>query len=80
MYGKDKDLSEFGQKLKLLRIQKNVSIREVSGVTNISRSNISDYENGKVDPSLSSAKALADYYQVSLDWLVGVSAVKKIAN
>lgn len=43
----------------------------VSNETEITQSNISKFEQGKLEPSLETLGKLANYYQVSIDWLLG---------
>lgn len=44
---------------------------EISKQTGISQNQLSLYENGKAIPSLLAAIALADMFDISLDYLVG---------
>lgn len=39
--------------------------------TEIGQSKISKYENGNLEPDLETLGKLANYYQVSIDWLLG---------
>ena len=47
---------------------------------NINKGLISKWESGKNDPSLRYAAYLADYYGVSLDYLIGLTDVKTPAR
>ncbi len=57
------------QKLKMLRAMHKLTQNEVAIVLNISREAYSMYENGKRQLNYESLCAIADYYQVSLDYL-----------
>lgn len=59
------------QRLRQLRNEKDVSLEEVATATGISKSLMSRYERGLVDPGLKPLTKLARYYNVSLDWLFG---------
>ncbi|MEK4174704.1 helix-turn-helix transcriptional regulator [Aeribacillus composti] len=71
-------MSTFGEKIKKLRKSKNLSIGELVTElnkiykTNISKSMISRYENDTADPKMENIRILADYFNVSADYLVGI--------
>lgn len=62
-----------GEKLRALRIQKNVTQKEIATNINVSPISLQRFEYGTVRPSLDTLIALADYFNVSLDYLVGRS-------
>lgn len=53
------------------RKELQLSQLDVSNETEINQSNISKYETGKLEPNLETLGKLAEYYQVSTDWLLG---------
>ena len=62
-----------GQRLKALRKEKNLRQRDVAELISCTERNYQKMEYGEVNiPSLTLIK-LADYYDVSLDYLVGRS-------
>ncbi len=61
----------YGKELKYHRIVKNKSLRDVEKDTGISDTNLSRWENGKVLPNINFCVILADYYEISLDELIG---------
>ena len=63
----------FGEHLKSLRKVKKVTQKEVARVTGISERHYQDYEADKKKPGFDNLIALADYFDVSLDYLVGRS-------
>jgi transcriptional regulator with XRE-family HTH domain len=65
------DLEILCERLKQLREEKDVSLEEVARVTGISKSLMSRYERGLVEPGLKALSKLVKYYNVSLDWLFG---------
>lgn len=67
----DLHMPSFGQRLKELREHKNVSQKELSEHIQVSTRQLRRYENDDFEPNLSTLKALADYFGVSLDYLVG---------
>lgn len=65
------------KRLKELRMGKNITLKQMAEELNMVQRNYQRYENGEVDPPLSKAIALADYFDVSLDYLCGRSDVKE---
>jgi transcriptional regulator with XRE-family HTH domain len=62
----------FGEKLKELRIEKGVGQIELAKAINVSKGIISLWENGLREPKLSNLITLAKFFEVSLDYLVGL--------
>ncbi len=67
----------FGERLKELRKAKKLKQSDIAGFLGITTRNYQDYEYGKVDPPTSKTIMLADYFDVSIDYLVGKSDVPK---
>ena len=59
------------ERLKEVRLIEKKDVKEVSKFLGISEQAYYKYEVGKSEPSIEKLKKLADYYQVSLDYLVG---------
>ncbi|MBQ2115706.1 MAG: helix-turn-helix transcriptional regulator [Lachnospiraceae bacterium] len=68
-----KDLSK---KLKDLRLQNNLSQKEVATKLGISPSIVSGYETGERSPSTENLLALSYLYKCSTDYLLGKSSEK----
>lgn len=62
--------NKFGETLKILRKEKKITQDIVSELIDVHRSNIANYENGRIFPSLHSLIKIASYFNVSLDQLV----------
>ncbi|MGR8823417.1 helix-turn-helix domain-containing protein [Leuconostoc citreum] len=78
--GTDKELDDYlnsmvdkNFRLKELRKNRNVILDEVSSVTGINRATLNRYENGNTEPNIKTLIKLADYFNVSIDYLVGRS-------
>jgi len=69
-----------GEKLRELRIENEESLEDVAKKTGLSKSLLSRYERGLVDPGLKSLTNLVKYFNVSLDWLFGFTEDKKPIN
>jgi len=63
----------FPSKLKKARLDANLTQKQVTEKTGIKQENISRYENGKLEPNLETLGILAQLYNVSADWLLGVT-------
>lgn len=61
----------FSERLKELRQEKGIGQVELSERLNMSKGIISLWENGLREPTMSSLIALADYFDVSIDYLAG---------
>lgn len=69
--------NNFGARLKLLRTEKGMTGEELGKVLNFSKSGISNWECRGRFPDEEVLKKLAEYFDVSLDYLLGISDVKK---
>lgn len=61
----------FPSKIKKARSATGFTQREVGQETKIPISTIAKYETGKLEPDLEKLGTLADFYGVSVDWLLG---------
>lgn len=61
----------FKKRLKELRLEKNITQEELADFLNVSKSTISLYENGVREPDLKLLVSIADYFNVSTDYLLG---------
>ena len=59
--------------IRYLRIKNKLSSKDLSRILNISESSISLYESGKRMPSISLIIKIADYFNVSTDYLLGLT-------
>lgn len=59
--------------LKRFRKAYKITQKQAAEMANISERNYQDYEYGKVIPTATILIALADYFDVSIDYLVGRS-------
>ncbi len=67
-----KQIFTFGETLKELRSNQNIGQIMLSKKIGISQSTISKWENGITEPSLSNLIALSDYFDISIDELIGL--------
>lgn len=76
-------MNELSATLKTLRENKQISMDQMCedlkkkfGVS-IAKSTISKWENGKAEPSLANARVLANYFNVTLDCIIGLEDIKE---
>lgn len=67
----------FGEKLRKIRRENNIKQRTLANHLNIAVSTLSQYENDKRHPNFDILVAVADYFEVTTDYLLGVSTLKK---
>lgn len=60
----------FGSRLRKLRNEKGLTLREFADVFNIGKSTVSDYENDKRKPDYNQIVNFASYYGVTVDYLL----------
>ncbi len=63
-----------------LRTEKKLSQRDVAKLFNISQGTYNNWENGKTQPSIEQLVSIADYFDVSLDYLLGRNDYEQYAN
>ena len=63
---------EFKDRLKELRISKNLSQMQLSNLTGISQSAIAKWELGKTEPTATAIITLAKFFNESSDYLLGL--------
>lgn len=63
----------FAKRLRELREEKELSVRELAAILNMSHVAISYYENAKRVPDLLVAKKFADFFNTTCDYLIGLT-------
>ena len=61
-----------GERLKILRKKSGITQTELANVLGVKKSTISLYETGKSDPADGFKIMMAQYFDISLDYLIGV--------
>lgn len=69
-------IETFAKKLVKARKDTGLSQREVAKELKISHSTLASYEIGRTEPDIETLGRLADFYNISLDWLVGTKGEK----
>ena len=71
---------KLGTRLREARMDANQTLADVAKLVGASMSNVGAWETGNWFPQPDRLLALADYYDVSLDWLMGRSEEKRPAD
>lgn len=70
---KDYDLNQFSARLKELRAEKKIGQNDLAKNLNLSNASISYWENAKQEPCATALVKLAQFFEVSVDYLLGLS-------
>jgi transcriptional regulator with XRE-family HTH domain len=69
-------MKKFHEILKELRIEKKISQKQISIDIGISTSHYQSYEYGKTKPTIDNLIKFCQYFNVSADYLIGLSDIK----
>ncbi len=64
---------KFNTRLKELRLTNGLTQKELAKVIGVGRTTISEYESGKIVPKQDGLLKIANHFNVSVDYLTGVS-------
>ena len=62
---------EFGKRVQQLRERKRISRKVLSELCGLNHDAVRRYEQGKQEPTAHALIAIADFFEVSIDYLVG---------
>lgn len=68
---------KFPERLKKMRERNRLKQCVLSELCGLNRNAVKLYELGKVDPTMKSLESIADYFDVSIDYLLGRSDYPK---
>lgn len=71
MYNANMERDFRANRIKELRLEHGLTQRELSKILDIKQANISRWEAAKVVPNVLDAWVLAEYFGVSIDYLIG---------
>jgi len=69
-------LNPFSQRLRQLREEKGLLQKDVAKILGITPSAYGYYEQGKREPSMEVLKKLSDFFNVSIDYLLGRTDIR----
>lgn len=64
-------------RIKELRLRKELKQVELAEIIGMSQSSLSGYESGKIEPDQETLIRLSEFFDVSIDYLLGISELKK---
>lgn len=64
--------TDFSKNLRYLRQERNLTQLQLSELLHYTQSNISEWEKGSVEPKASALKTLSDFFDVSIEYLLGI--------
>lgn len=62
--------------LKALRKEYNISQQQLANIVGVSQQSINKYENHNVEPDIETLKAIATFFNTTIDFLVGFDESK----
>ena len=68
-------MSSFGDRLRILRLEHGLSQGKLSEYIGVSKSSINMYERGEREPGFETIEAIADFFNVDIDYLLGRSDI-----
>lgn len=69
-------MDKFNNVLRELRMEKNLSQRELASQLHLSKSSISMYESGSRHPNYETLAIIADYFNVDMNYLLGKTSIR----
>lgn len=63
-------------KLKELRNEHHISQQTLGEIIGVSQQSINKYENNNIEPDISTLIKIADYFDISVDYLIGHTNIK----
>lgn len=66
-------MESFGIKLKHLRIEKELTQKELSSLLGLTRATVSSYERGALYPSVEVLISICRFFRVSADYMLGLT-------
>lgn len=70
-------MTALSERIKQLRLEKAVTQKSIADYLGVAEVSMQRFEYGTSKPKLENLIALADYFNVSLDYLVGRSDIKE---
>ncbi len=61
----------FGSNLRALRAERRISQAALAKAVGVTQQAVSEWESGNMEPTLSNLWALADFFEISVDVLIG---------
>ena len=63
--------------LRVLRDEKRISQQKLADTIGVSQPSINKYENHNIEPDIYTLKLMADYFETSIDFIVGHTTIRR---
>ncbi|WP_434632006.1 helix-turn-helix domain-containing protein [Thermoanaerobacterium thermosaccharolyticum] len=73
-------MDTFKDRLKQLRNEKNLTQEELAKYIGTTRATLASWETGRREPDMETLRKLSDYFNVTLDWLMGNTDIRNQAG
>lgn len=70
-------MEKYNRNLKSIRLEKGLKQKEIAEILGITVRQYQNFELGKSNPTLDKIVKLAEYYNVSVDYLIGRTKLEK---
>lgn len=70
-------MADFASIIKRLRLERGITQEQLASMLKVSRSTIGMYETGSREPDFETCEAIADIFNVDMDYLIGRSTVER---
>lgn len=70
-------MANFSDRIKSLRVERGITQEQLAAMLKVSRSTIGMYESGKREPDFETSEAIADIFNVDMDYLTGRSDIQR---
>lgn len=71
-------MASFSERIKELRLEKGISQEALGNIIGVKRFSVYSYEKGRACPEMKGLIALAEYFDVSIDYLAGRTDVREV--
>jgi transcriptional regulator with XRE-family HTH domain len=73
-------MSKFNKRLRKLRLEREIMAKTLAELLGITYRNYQRYERGELEPNVDAIISICKFYQISADWLLGISDNPSINN
>lgn len=73
-------MDTFKDRLKQLRNERNLTQKELAEYIGTTRATLASWETGRREPDMETLRKLSEYFNVSLDWLMGKTDIRDPHN
>jgi transcriptional regulator with XRE-family HTH domain len=73
-------MATFADRLKEERIQKNLTQTELAKTLYLGQTSVSKYESGKQIPEMPTLQKIADFFEISIDYLLGKTDIRNYTD